>query len=123
MAKDAPFRIKTDGTGWVTVTASAESWRTLKDLNDFPEILEQIAEYGEDHLDASLCLAVGAVTKRPCRYRREECPHHGEHSSQNRCGAVGKNGRPCRWNVAARGTCPNHGPNQEQQEGTERIAA
>ncbi|MGW2841884.1 zinc finger domain-containing protein [Streptomyces sp. NPDC001493] len=59
-------------------------------------------------MNRSWCLAIGAATRRPCKLPRDECPHHGEDVDAHRCGVIGKNKRPCRWNTTASGPCPNH---------------
>ncbi|WP_175411944.1 hypothetical protein [Streptomyces sp. TRM64462] len=102
--------LRSDGTGWTTVTASPDWWRYLADASNSRKLLEEIAAYGESRLNPTLCLALGASTHRPCRYPRHECPHHGPDNEQNRCQVIGKSGEPCRWNVVANGPCPNHDP-------------
>ncbi|MFF8460573.1 hypothetical protein ACF071_07445 [Streptomyces albidoflavus] len=101
--------VSADGTGWASVLASPEWWRALADAPNLREILEQAAAVGEAEQDLSRCLAIGATTKRPCQSPREECPHHGEDSGKHRCGVIGANKRPCRWNTTVGGPCPNHG--------------
>ncbi|WP_418962991.1 hypothetical protein [Streptomyces lavendofoliae] len=103
-------KLNTDGTGWASVLASPDWWRSLPDASNLHELVEEIASYGESRLNPTLCLALGARTRRPCRYPRHECPHHGPDNAKNRCQVVGKGGKPCRWNVTANGPCPNHDP-------------
>ncbi|MFJ9508677.1 hypothetical protein ACIRPZ_33420 [Streptomyces anulatus] len=101
--------VSADGTGWSSILASPEWWRALANAPNLREILERVAAAGEAEQDLSLCLAIGATTKRPCQFPREECPHHGENSDKHRCGVIGVNKRPCRWNTTTGGPCPNHG--------------
>lgn len=99
-----------DGTGQSSILATPEWWRALPDAPNLRELCEQVAAHGEAHIDNALCLVTGATTGRPCLFPRDECPHHGESSDKHRCGVIGKNQRPCRWNLTARGPCPNHSP-------------
>lgn len=108
--QDGRPRFSVDRTGWVTVRASPQWWRATAQGSEWADIAEQLAAVGEDSVDPALCHVIGATTGTPCKFdtRQEPCPHHGEGSEENRCGAPTARGTRCRWNLAVRGECPGH---------------
>lgn len=103
-------RFTVDNTGWVSLQATAEWWRSQIDSDDWPDIAEQMAQEGEAAIQPGRCRAIGVTTGRPCRVdtRFEPCPHHGPGNETNRCGARTTGNTLCRWNLAVRGPCRSH---------------
>ncbi|MEV0531572.1 hypothetical protein [Kitasatospora sp. NPDC050463] len=118
-----PAAYGTDGTGWTKVNASPEWWRWAATSPRWPELAERFAQAGEEGINPRLCRAVGASTKRPCKFNisTEPCPHHGEGHEANRCGARTKKGTGCQWNLVVNGECPNHPHTWERIERARRA--
>ncbi len=123
--------LRTDGTGWARLLASPQWWRWAARSPQWPELAEEIARAAERSVRPDLCRVVGATTKRPCKFNTasDPCPHHGEGNQDNCCGAITKKGKPCQWNLAVNGECPNHPESwqriqkaREDQENAERLA-
>ncbi|MFF2631151.1 hypothetical protein ACFVUN_35970 [Kitasatospora griseola] len=116
-------RVSTDGTGWVSVLASPQWWRSAATADNWPELAESIARTGEQGTRGGLCGVIGATTGRPCKVdtRFDPCPHHGMGQESNRCGAKTRNGATCQWNLVVNGACPNH-PDTWRRIQQERLA-
>jgi hypothetical protein len=105
-----------DGTGWVAVHASPSWWRSLPTLPGLGAVTERWAAVGESCFNPGLCRAEEASSGRPCPIDTTSgpCPLHGElplddgQPQDELCGQPTKSGRPCRWNVAAKGPCLPH---------------
>lgn len=117
-------RLTVDRTGWVTVKASPQWWRSTAHAEDWADIVEQLASAGEDSVSPGLCRVIGTTTKTPCKIdtSREPCPHHGPGNEKNRCGAPkARGGGSCRWNLVMNGECPNHPETWQQLLETRRA--
>jgi hypothetical protein len=86
----------------------------VADDSSWPALAERLARVVHvrviENQGADQCGVTGATTGRPCAFNTTSrpCPHHGEGSEKNRCGAATASGTPCRWNVLISGQCPSH---------------
>ncbi len=113
-------RLSTDGTGWLTITASPQWWREKTTASDWPDYITAAISVAEENIVPWLCGAIAPSTGRPCRVNTqvESCPHHGPGNEDHRCNEATKGGSPCRWNLSVRGECPNHPASWERRQKT-----